>query len=158
MSRGQWISYADFNLVNLIEELKTRFDNEMEVDSTLHGIIIVGKDYYGICKEIRDFLHNDDEKWLKDNKNIADKLLEKVNHLELKCIDDRYLIKGKIYNVIAWDGGWKYGDLLIIDDNYEIKWYRREFFNCEEVDLRDVLYFKDHYKFNIKNYIESEVK
>jgi hypothetical protein len=157
MSRGQWTSYDGFNLIELIEELKTRIKEPFRADDTLHGMLIVGKDYYGLIQELQDFLHRDDEKWLQDNKNIAEKLLQKVNSLDLKCICDSFLTKDKIYKVIAWDGGWKYGDLLIIDDNYEIKWYRREFFNCDDVDLRDVLYFKDHYKFNIKNYI-SEVK
>lgn len=155
MSRGQWTSYDSFNLMDLIDELKTRVEEPFRADDTLHGMLIVGKDYYQLIQDIKNFLHNDDEKWLHDNKNIADKLLKKVNSLDLKCVDDRFLTKDKIYKIIAWDGGFKFGDLLIIDDNYELKWYRKEFFDCYDVDFGDLLYFKDHYKFNIKNYVES---
>lgn len=153
MSRGQWINYDSFNLVELIDELKTRIKEPFRVNATLHGMIIVGKNYDDICKKLREFIKDDDKEWMQENKSIADKLLEKVNSLDLKCIDGSFLTKDKVYKVIAWDGGWKYGDLLIIDDNYKIKWYRREFFNCDDVDLGDVLYFRDHYKFNIADYI-----
>lgn len=62
MSRGQWISYDSFNLVDLIDELKTRIKEPFRADDTLHGMMIVGKDYYGVCKELREFLKNDDKK------------------------------------------------------------------------------------------------
>jgi hypothetical protein len=155
MSRGQWMSYESFDLVELIDELRTRIEEPFRPDDTLHSMMIGGKDYYQLIQELKDFLHNDDEKWLNENKNIAEKLLQKVNSLDLKCIDDRFLTKNKVYKVIAWDGGFKFGDLLIIDDNFEIKWYRKEFFDYHDADFNDILYFKDHYKFNIKNYIEK---
>lgn len=141
MSRGQWTSYKGFNLVELIDEAKSRIKEPFKVDDTLNGMMIGGKDYYQLIQELQDFLLRDDEKWLQDNKNIAKKLLQKVNSLDLKCIDDRFLTKDKVYKVIAWDGGFKFGDLLIIDDNYEIKWYRKEFFDYHDVDFDDILYF-----------------
>ena len=65
--RGQWIGYNDFNLVELIEEVKTRFEGfgcgaNFRIDSTLHGAMIVGKDYYGTCEELRRFLESDDSR------------------------------------------------------------------------------------------------
>jgi hypothetical protein len=62
MSRGQWTSYESFNLIELIEELKTRIQEPFRVNSALHGMLIVGKDYCGTCKELRDFLTEDDKK------------------------------------------------------------------------------------------------
>lgn len=60
--RGQWINYDNFNLIDLIDELKTRINEPFRVDDTLHGALIVGRDYYGLCKELRDFLERDDNK------------------------------------------------------------------------------------------------
>lgn len=60
--RGQWDNYDSFNLVELIDEVKTRVDEPFRVDDTLHGALIVGKDYDGLCKELREFLKRDDKK------------------------------------------------------------------------------------------------
>lgn len=63
MSKGQWVkgSYENFNLIDLIDELKTRMECP-NVESTLHGMIIVGKDYYGLRRELIKYLNEDDEK------------------------------------------------------------------------------------------------
>lgn len=155
MSRGQWVSYDSFNLVDLIDELKTRFDNEMSVDSTLHGIIVVGKDYYGICKEIKDFLHRDDEKWRTENKEKVDKLLQKINYIELESINNSYLKLGKKYTIIGHDGcGRRVGDFLIIDDNYKVNWIRQDFFEEKNSCTKDLLLFEERY-FDIDKYLEN---
>jgi hypothetical protein len=62
MSKGQWVDYESFNLVELIDELKTRIKEPFRVDDTLHGMMIIGKDYYSVCKELREFLEKDDKK------------------------------------------------------------------------------------------------
>ncbi|WP_252225212.1 MULTISPECIES: hypothetical protein [unclassified Clostridium] len=62
MNRGQWTSYESFNLIELIEELKTRIKEPFRANDTLQGMMIVGKDYYGVCKELREFLIKDDKK------------------------------------------------------------------------------------------------
>lgn len=73
--RGQWVNYDNFNLVDLIDEVKTRFEPSFEptfrVDSFLHGAMIVGKGYEGTCKELREFLKDDDLKHSKE-KDIFD--------------------------------------------------------------------------------------
>lgn len=66
--RGQWADYDSFNLVELIDELKTRIKPPFRVDDTLHGAMIVGKDYSGTCKELRKWLKNDDRKDVKIKK------------------------------------------------------------------------------------------
>lgn len=58
--RGQWINYDSFNLIELIDEVKTRIKEPFRADDILHGALIVDKDYYGLCKELRDFLKRDD--------------------------------------------------------------------------------------------------
>ena len=63
MSRGQWINYDSFNLVELIDEVKTRIEEPFRIDDTLHGALIVGKDYYGLKKELKKFLIRDDEEY-----------------------------------------------------------------------------------------------
>ena len=63
MSRGQWANYDGFNLVELIDEVKTRIEEPFRVDDTLHGALIVGKDYYGLKEELKQFLIRDDEKY-----------------------------------------------------------------------------------------------
>jgi len=62
MSKGQWTSYDSFNLIELIDELKTRINEPFRVNDTLHGMMIVGKDYYGLIKELQEFLKRDDKK------------------------------------------------------------------------------------------------
>lgn len=64
--RGQWASYDSFDLVELIDEVKTRIKEPHRPNDTIHGAMIVGKDYYGTCGELRRFLENDD---LKGDKN-----------------------------------------------------------------------------------------
>ena len=63
MSKGQWMkgAYNNFDLIDLIDELKTRMDRP-NVESTLHGMIIVGKDYYGLRNELIKYLNEDDER------------------------------------------------------------------------------------------------
>ena len=67
--RGQWVSYDSFNLIELIDEVKTRIEEPFRVDDTIHGALIVGKDYYGLCKELREFLERDDKRqdWVKNS-------------------------------------------------------------------------------------------
>lgn len=63
--RGQWTDDDSFNLIELIDEVKTRIKEPFRVDDILHGALIVGKDYKGLCKELRGFLERDDDKELK---------------------------------------------------------------------------------------------
>lgn len=60
--RRQWVDYDSFNLVDLIDEVKTRLNPPHRADDILHGAIIVGKDYQGTCSELREFLSQDDVK------------------------------------------------------------------------------------------------
>lgn len=60
--RGQWTTYDNFNLLELIDELKTRRLEPIRVDDILHGAIIIGKDYNSIKKELIHFLNEDDKK------------------------------------------------------------------------------------------------
>lgn len=60
--RGQWTYYNSFNLIELIDEVKTRIKEPFRVDYVVHGALIVGKDYYGLCKELRGFLERDDRR------------------------------------------------------------------------------------------------
>lgn len=71
--RGQWIDYDNFNLIEIVDEIKTRVDEPFRVDDILHGALIVGKNYYGLCKELRNFLERDDmrENWIKNLPTIA---------------------------------------------------------------------------------------
>lgn len=67
--RGQYVKgydYNDWNLIELIDELKTRIEEPFRPNDTLHGAMIVGKDYYGTCEELRHFL-------IKDDMKISDK-------------------------------------------------------------------------------------
>ncbi|CEQ01657.1 Uncharacterised protein [[Clostridium] sordellii] len=57
--------YQNWDLIELIDELKTRIKEPFRPNDTLHGAMIAGKDYYGTCNEIREFLIKDD---LKVNK------------------------------------------------------------------------------------------
>ncbi|MCD3232582.1 hypothetical protein IRP63_14100 (plasmid) [Clostridium botulinum] len=68
--RGQHINYDSFNLVELIDELKTRITPPFRVDDTLHGAMIVGRDYHGTCKEIRKWLEKDDREVVDNNRNV----------------------------------------------------------------------------------------
>lgn len=58
--RGQWVSYDSFTLIDLIDECKTRVKEPFRVDDILHGTIISGKDYNGICNQLKRFLERDD--------------------------------------------------------------------------------------------------
>lgn len=69
--RGQWDNYDSFNLIELIDEIKIRIKEPFRVDDVIHGALIVGKDYDGLCKELRDFLVRDDDEELK---TIAERL------------------------------------------------------------------------------------
>jgi len=60
--RGQWVDYDSFNLVDLIDEVKTRLNPPHRADDILHGAMIAGKDYKGTCNELREFLYQDDNK------------------------------------------------------------------------------------------------
>lgn len=62
MSRGQWVDYESFNLIELIDELKTRIEEPFRANDTLHGIMVSKKDYDTVCAELRDFLVEDDKK------------------------------------------------------------------------------------------------
>lgn len=53
--RGQWTDYNCFNLIDLIDEVKTRVQEPHNADDIIHGAMIVGKDYFGTCKELRVF-------------------------------------------------------------------------------------------------------
>lgn len=63
MSRGQWSNYDSFDLIELIDEVKTRIKEPFRADDTIHGAMIVGKDYYGLKEELKHFLVRDDEKY-----------------------------------------------------------------------------------------------
>lgn len=71
--RGQWINYDNFNLIELIDEVKTRVNEPFRVDDILHGALIVGKNYQGMCKKLRRYLELDDkrEDWIKNLPTIA---------------------------------------------------------------------------------------
>lgn len=43
--KGQWVDYDNFNVIELIDELKTRIKEPFRVDDILHGIMIGKKDY-----------------------------------------------------------------------------------------------------------------
>ncbi|HCL4447174.1 TPA: hypothetical protein N2D16_002779 [Clostridium botulinum] len=58
--RGQWVDYDTFNLVDLIDEVKTRLNPPHRADDILHGAMIAGKNYKGACDELRKFLSQDD--------------------------------------------------------------------------------------------------
>jgi len=60
--RGQWINYDNFRLVELIDEVKTRITEPHNIEDIVHGALIVGRDYYGLCKELKDYLEKDDKK------------------------------------------------------------------------------------------------
>lgn len=60
--KGQWTDYDNFNLIELIDEMKTRIKEPFRADDTLHGVLIAGKDYQGMCKKLRKFLTEDDNK------------------------------------------------------------------------------------------------
>lgn len=60
--RGQWINYDNFRLVELIDEVKTRIVEPHNIEDVVHGALIVGRDYYGLCKELKDYLEKDDKK------------------------------------------------------------------------------------------------
>ncbi|MFR2889135.1 MAG: hypothetical protein ACLTDM_13180 [Clostridium butyricum] len=60
--RGQWVNYDSFNLTELIDELKTRIKEPFRVDDTLHGMMIVRKDYYELRQTLIEFLIEDDKK------------------------------------------------------------------------------------------------
>ena len=63
--RGQWIDYDSFNLIELIDEIKTRVNEPFRVDDILHGILMSSdKGYYNVCYELREFLKEDDRKSL----------------------------------------------------------------------------------------------
>lgn len=62
MSRGQWTNYESFNLIDLIDELKTRIIEPHRTDDFLHGMMIESKDYYSLKETIKEFLIDDDEK------------------------------------------------------------------------------------------------
>lgn len=62
MSRGQWTDYEGFNLIELIDELKTRIQEPHRVDDFLHGMMIKAKNYYSLKDTIKEFLLDDDEK------------------------------------------------------------------------------------------------
>ncbi|EQB4340899.1 hypothetical protein ACYJ2U_001618 [Clostridium botulinum] len=66
--RGQWVDYDNFNLVNLIDEMRTRVNLAFRVDDILHGAMIAGKDYKGTCDELKNFLYQDDNKSIQNFK------------------------------------------------------------------------------------------
>lgn len=72
--RGQWINYDNFNLIELIDEVKTRISEPFRINDVVHGALIIGKDYYGLCKELRGFLERDDKK--SADTNQVDCILE----------------------------------------------------------------------------------
>lgn len=57
--------YKSYDLIELIDELKTRIKPPFRPNDTLHGAMICGKDYYGTCEILRDYLIEDDFKNMK---------------------------------------------------------------------------------------------
>lgn len=159
MSRGQWMNYESFNLIDLIDELKTRIKEPFRADDTLHGMMIGGNDYYQLIQNIKDFLYSDDEKWNYENKTKVNKLLQKINYIELESINNSYLKLGKKYIIIGHDGcGRRVGDYLVINDNYEIEWIRQDFFEDKIGGTKDLLLHEERY-FDFNKYLEvSEVE
>lgn len=84
--RGQWTSYDNFNLIDLIDEVKTRVNHPSRVDDILHGAMIVGKDYKGTCEELRNFLKDND---LKDGAKYD------IDIIAQNMTRDEFLIKVK---------------------------------------------------------------
>ena len=78
MSIGQWINYDSFNLVELIDEVKTRVEEPFRSDDTIHGAMIVGKDYYGLKEELKKFLIRCDNIKNQANDNRI-KVKEQIN-------------------------------------------------------------------------------
>lgn len=62
MSRGQWSNYDNFDLIELIDEVKTRTNKPFRADDIVHGAMMVSKNYYGLKEELKKFLIGDDEK------------------------------------------------------------------------------------------------
>jgi len=60
--RNEYVNYADFNMIELIDEVKTRIIPPFRADDILHGCIIVGKNYFDTCDELRNYLECDDKK------------------------------------------------------------------------------------------------
>jgi hypothetical protein len=155
MSRGQWTSYESFNLIELIKELKTRIEEPFRADDTLHGMMIGGKDYYQLIQDLKDFLHNDDEKWRSENKRKVNKLLKHISYIELESINNSYLKLGKKYIIIGHDGcGRNVGDYLVINDNYEVEWIRQDFFKEEIGCTKNLMLHEERY-FDFNKYLED---
>lgn len=60
--KNQLESYDNFNLIELIDEVKIRIEEPFRVDNIVHGAMIVGKDYSGTCRELREFLKDDERR------------------------------------------------------------------------------------------------
>lgn len=96
--KGQRDNYDSFNLVELIDELKTRIEPPFRVDDTLHDAIIVGRDYHGTCKELRKWLEKDDRKVVDNNKSTKENMSIISINLE-KVIGSKQVLCGREYGI-----------------------------------------------------------
>ena len=65
--RGQYADYNSFNLIDMIDELKTRISDVQRVDNILHGMMVVTNNYHDLCSIFRDMLMEDDKKGMTDS-------------------------------------------------------------------------------------------
>lgn len=77
--RGQWTDYNSFNLIDLIDELKTRVKEPHRTDDILHGMMIASGDYFRLCNAIKDYIEKDDEIY-KQEKEFIKELEKKEKH------------------------------------------------------------------------------
>lgn len=97
--RGQWTDYDSFNLVDLIEELNSRIEEPHRTDDILHGMMIVGGDYFGLCHEIKTYLIRDDKKHKLEMEHIKE-LEKKEKRQTVTFIDKRYGCTSMLYNAL----------------------------------------------------------
>ena len=94
--RGQWTDYNSFNLIDLIDELKTRVKEPHRTDDILHGMMIASGDYFRLCNEIKDYIEKDDEIY-KQEKEFIKELEKKEKH---QTVYIEYGGKTPLYNAL----------------------------------------------------------